>query len=204
MDFYYNSICHMCKQVRPDLKKCASCRFISYCSKEHQISDWKNHKQVCKILSKSKKILTLEENCGYDRWRSYRTDLQFYLMLRLNREILPHESQMWMFPRNCAVCYSVEGLKDCQECFCLCYCSKEHQTLDRETHQRYCSELKLCLDLDRFYLSNPEVDVELKEIDMKVEQLPISIHECIELFLNTSKLNGPLQRIFVTDILQVC
>ena len=29
------------------LKTCARCNYAMYCSKEHQISDWKRHKMIC-------------------------------------------------------------------------------------------------------------------------------------------------------------
>ena len=39
--------CHVCGSTQ-SLKRCAKCKTIFYCSREHQISDWKNHKVDCK------------------------------------------------------------------------------------------------------------------------------------------------------------
>lgn len=62
--------CALCKKGLKDknegeilLRQCAGCRLIEYCSQECQKSDWKNHKQMCKIAQQypvSSKSLKLE------------------------------------------------------------------------------------------------------------------------------------------------
>lgn len=42
-----NARCNLCGTVK-DLKRCARCTQVFYCSKEHQTEDWKQHKKVCK------------------------------------------------------------------------------------------------------------------------------------------------------------
>ncbi|KAJ6643545.1 Histone-lysine N-methyltransferase ASHR1 [Pseudolycoriella hygida] len=37
--------CPICSQ--PATKRCTTCKKVSYCSQEHQIEDWKNHKPNC-------------------------------------------------------------------------------------------------------------------------------------------------------------
>ena len=37
---------HACNTM-DRLKTCARCNYAKYCSKEHQISDWKRHKMIC-------------------------------------------------------------------------------------------------------------------------------------------------------------
>lgn len=41
--------CAICG-VLENLKCCGKCRSVWYCNREHQTSDWKNHKKICKIL----------------------------------------------------------------------------------------------------------------------------------------------------------
>lgn len=41
-----DDICGICGIVAS--KKCSACKQVSYCSKEHQKSDWKKHKKNCK------------------------------------------------------------------------------------------------------------------------------------------------------------
>ncbi|KAK9873448.1 hypothetical protein WA026_022679 [Henosepilachna vigintioctopunctata] len=199
MDFFYSSICHVCKNVNTDLRRCASCKFVAYCSKSHQVCDWKNHKQICKHISEYTKSNKLDEHCGYSTWRFYRLKFKFHLEQKLGRRLLSNESQMWMFPRHCSVCYSSELLKDCNECFCVAYCSIEHKTLDKKRHSMFCPELKLCLELDRYQITNPGIEIIFKEVNPNVECLPNSIHESIELFLEVSELNY-MDKVLATDI----
>lgn len=50
-----NKTCQNCgklgSQFSVPLKSCAKCHWASYCSRECQKADWKNHKQVCKTTS---------------------------------------------------------------------------------------------------------------------------------------------------------
>ena len=39
--------CELCDSFE-DLKTCSGCRLVFYCCREHQIQDWKKHKQNCK------------------------------------------------------------------------------------------------------------------------------------------------------------
>jgi hypothetical protein len=43
--------CNFCGQIGN--KICTGCRKVRYCSEEHQLSDWKKHKQVCKGKAKA-------------------------------------------------------------------------------------------------------------------------------------------------------
>jgi len=38
--------CAICKATE-NLKQCSKCRSVYYCSREHQLEDWKTHKNVC-------------------------------------------------------------------------------------------------------------------------------------------------------------
>lgn len=44
MDFI--DACNVCG-VKGKLFRCSKCRQARYCSREHQVSDWKTHKRVC-------------------------------------------------------------------------------------------------------------------------------------------------------------
>jgi uncharacterized protein Veg len=49
-----SNICHSCQKSVEKISKCAKCRIASYCSRECQIKDWKNHKIICNDLGKQK------------------------------------------------------------------------------------------------------------------------------------------------------
>ena len=42
-------------------RKCAACKSLGYCSREHQRSDWKSHKKECKRICKARKAATASE-----------------------------------------------------------------------------------------------------------------------------------------------
>jgi len=50
-DFPVTMLCKVCfKQYGVKLKYCSVCKSTSYCSRECQVKDWKNHKMECKTM----------------------------------------------------------------------------------------------------------------------------------------------------------
>ena len=44
----YNE-CEVCSE--PASKRCQQCKTVWYCSRDHQVSDWKSHKARCKAIA---------------------------------------------------------------------------------------------------------------------------------------------------------
>src|SRR5690554_4872015 len=61
------SACAVC-QTRTNLLRCSRCKVVKYCSKEHQIQDWPNHKHQCTLLQSTYHNTTNENPTisGYD------------------------------------------------------------------------------------------------------------------------------------------
>lgn len=57
--FFNKKLCALCDKPECHLK-CSVCRITYYCSKEHQTSDWKNHKNYCPDLRLLKFISSQE------------------------------------------------------------------------------------------------------------------------------------------------
>jgi len=59
-------------------KKCAKCKFTSYCCQAHQVFDWQkqNHKAVCE---------------GYEHWSHVENDVDELLKLMIEKENMPGE-----------------------------------------------------------------------------------------------------------------
>ncbi|GFH55178.1 hypothetical protein CTEN210_11654 [Chaetoceros tenuissimus] len=54
-DWAKSTCTHCCKvNLDKELLVCAKCKYAGYCSKECQVSDWKNHKKICDLLRKTK------------------------------------------------------------------------------------------------------------------------------------------------------
>ena len=54
---YYCTTCKACG-LKASMK-CSACKKVSYCCKEHQVLDWKQHKSVCKGLCNSSHNISL-------------------------------------------------------------------------------------------------------------------------------------------------
>ena len=44
------SVCGNCMKEGEDLRRCTGCKFIRYCSKNCQVTEWSAHKQYCKSI----------------------------------------------------------------------------------------------------------------------------------------------------------
>lgn len=147
-NFYYSCLCHTCKNRSDTLKRCSACKSIAYCSRDHQISDWANHKALCKAIVSTNKTFTYKNGCSMKEFKQYRIALQISWCAALKRDLQPFETQMWMFPRVCAVCFSKENLVDCRNCLNVSYCSVDHMKEHQDSHEKNCKQLKLCMEVD--------------------------------------------------------
>ncbi len=66
--------CSYCKQKSNNLKQCANCVGIFYCSRECQVNDWKEHKVECTEIffadMFSKSDLVQSENCDHSLFKN--------------------------------------------------------------------------------------------------------------------------------------
>ena len=106
-----SSACIVCNE--PASLRCSKCKNANYCGRDHQVSNWKDHKLVCGTIN----------NENVDK--------------KVNNIKSPVESSQ---PRQCAYCY-VTGInyKSCGKCSKRFYCKKEHQILDwKKGHNKWC------------------------------------------------------------------
>ncbi|XP_060517205.1 uncharacterized protein LOC132696410 [Cylas formicarius] len=149
--FFYSSICNFCKQMG-DLKKCSSCKICSYCSRQHQELDWKNHKVLCKIIAQSNQSLQYNVRT-FSELSNFQIKQSLFWQTRLGRPLKPDESQMWMFPQVCAVCFTRANLRPCEICFNAFYCSEEHKRKHTPLHNQFCKLLYLAMQVDTYCFS---------------------------------------------------
>lgn len=209
-EFYQSTICHVCKNISSNLKRCSSCKLFAYCSVEHQKMHWKFHKQFCKMMEKmlndgSRKkhhIFDLEntDRLSFAEWRTLRSSMKFIWEKKLNRELFHSENQAWMFPRVCEICRSSQQdtLEDCAICYSASYCSTDHRIKHSYIHDKFCKELKLCYDINKILfdgLEYPKIDV----LDAP-EKFPNNINSFIQGYVSLSEGND-YNSVFASEIL---
>lgn len=151
---FYATICHVCKRFHDvRLKRCGGCNMIAYCGQQHQKQHWVQHKPLCKAIRKIVRVHNIE-SCGgtLEEWRNIKTNFMLLVSFKLGRRLDPCEQQMFMFPRECAVCHERNGqlLEDCQKC-AASFC-KSHR--DSVTHRNNCASLELCFHLSLLIMTD--------------------------------------------------
>ncbi|CAL4079502.1 unnamed protein product [Meganyctiphanes norvegica] len=156
---YHPGVCHKClkwpKNVN-NLKKCAGCKLIHYCSRECQEEDWPTHKELCRevradgnqtVFSEAKLSVKKRED-----WWPFCKDLIRSTSLQLGRELEWFERDIFLFPRVCEVCKDahVPRLHGCRECNSVFYCPAEHSVQEKELHKQYCYSFFLATQCDIF------------------------------------------------------
>ena len=85
-----------------ELKACSGCLSICYAGRDQQKSDWKRHKQVCKVLQKLNKS---NPGCHpLSKQPDMQGTFQKTLSAALNRELSQFESDLLVYPRLCSIC----------------------------------------------------------------------------------------------------
>ncbi|XP_057653853.1 uncharacterized protein LOC130892442 [Diorhabda carinulata] len=185
--YYHSNLCHVCK-ISGKLKRCSQCRSIAYCSQEHQKFDWKYHKKFCAAMTRA------NSDCEFIAIRNFEDlltvkKIKFRLLCKyLQRQLSIYENQICMFSRHCEICYSPNIYSECDKCKSVFFCSDDHKFKFEHFHQKNCSEFKLNLEIGLFTkFNNEEVDLFVCDISKKLQTLPHSLSELVELYDKSSK-----------------
>lgn len=182
MDFYYFSLCHVCKWPSPNLKKCSRCKVLYYCSRDHQLQDWPSHKSICKAITNVNKSYICPKNPNTDEYNHYKSTSSLLWRCELGRDLKYSEHQMWMFSKICKFCYSPEADIVCTTCLSVAYCTEQHENLHKPVHKRFCHDLKLCLLLNQITKKEGVVrDWSNFKVSQRVEYLPEHFGEVLRL-----------------------
>ncbi|XP_018579774.1 uncharacterized protein LOC108917575 [Anoplophora glabripennis] len=182
--FYYNNLCHVCKESNQNLKRCSVCKTVAYCSRDHQKQDWKFHKDLCKAIAKVDEILKYSTISTFEDFRKYNVSKSILWHKELCRKLDDFECQMWMFPRVCAKCFSRKVIIDCPNCLNVSYCSEQHKNDHEKQHSEFCGALKLCMDIDLYNFhekySTPKIAVH--DFEPEVNILPNNLQELMRMY----------------------
>ncbi|XP_033209945.1 uncharacterized protein LOC117168418 [Belonocnema kinseyi] len=162
---YYPNHCQICQCIdneKSPLKRCSRCQLVSYCGKEHQAQDFKQHKDLCKALSKlggprlfvDLKKTQFSEDAPIETKimlmakRSFlKMDILSQITTQLNRKPYFYELQIVNFPRVCSVCFESNPtkLQSCPNCPQSSFCV-EHR--DDPSHSKICSCFNLAREIE--------------------------------------------------------
>jgi hypothetical protein len=87
----------------------------------------------------------------------------------------PYEQEMFLYPRVCNQCRMDDGTKlnECPDCHSFFYCCDEHLSI---THQEWCKDLKLLLDLNIEQSKKGRIDCMLPHTLLEnFEEFPASL-----------------------------
>ena len=174
--FFYPNACFLCGDVGvpnpSNLRRCSSCKMISYCCKEHQVDHWPDHRAVCAEINHLLK--SSSSNNLFDFLRTMKDpekrlkkkqSLMAIIQKRLNRNLNACEIQMFLHPRVCVVCLesNPDLLYNCSSCTQVSFC--ENHVNDPE-HSQWCLYYRICflLDWKSIFDSRFEISPSIKKV----------------------------------------
>jgi len=155
--FYWGN-CFVCKKTSSTaaaMKRCTRCKSVYYCSQEHQKFHWKKHKNLCNYLADAGQevqqfsFFSGMENSETERWKTFRMNAIITCEIMSGKPLELSEKEIFLFPRACRVCHGVQDkMFDCLSCYCVSYCSEQHEQEDHLRHQYSCRLLKIAMLAD--------------------------------------------------------
>ncbi|PSN56314.1 hypothetical protein C0J52_07517 [Blattella germanica] len=152
---FLSYVCHVCKSLDSktcSLKKCNSCKLISYCSKKHQKDHWSAHKDMCTAITAICKrdnlshLFEKAKGLSPNDFRLYRTHFVNMCAQELGRNLQLWEKEMIYYPQVCHSCYEsdMQKLINCQNCNHVSYCNAQHRKAD---HDIWCKQFLVYRDI---------------------------------------------------------
>lgn len=198
---FYPNACIICSGTT-NLRRCSRCQMISYCSEEHQLEHWPEHKELCKIISimmKERGVSHLYEKFrGTDlhTWRKERMNIAEEAESRCSKTFQINDTFLFQFSRSCYVCYESRQklLKNCSGCPAATFCN-EHPS--SPIHDKDCEKIRESFEIAR-QLSDRIEKNGLKESQSILTSVlhgitrlepPISMEDFLLKFANSERLS---------------
>ncbi|XP_051154851.1 uncharacterized protein LOC127277613 [Leptopilina boulardi] len=196
--------CHVCKYHNTTIS-CTRCKMIFYCCKDHMKMNQLDHKTMCKVILgflNEKETPHLFDKMKIDndeKWLEAKVNFMKQAKLKLNRDLLNFEKQMFLFPKTCFVCHESD-LSVLKTCLCSVSLCKLHR--DDAEHKNLCKDFQLNIKLET---SNEKPDepfttaASLKKKKKKI--LPSSMDKFIDLYFLLKSHHEEMQKFIVSDLL---
>lgn len=208
--FFHPNVCHVCKTTKR-LTECPSCRMISYCSEEHKMLHRAQHNEICQAILTCSTYWNIYNSRGktLEEWTEFKKMNMQCIIRSLNRDLEPHEREMFLFAKSCIVCRVQDLLVPCVDCFSINMCANHY--LRARKHS--CEKLLLCfsLHIETVSRNNRDSKIPLKYLFFDknaIHDMPAFIRECIQRegkiifwslndYIYTDDFSGPLTLIYV-------
>ncbi|XP_033209629.1 uncharacterized protein LOC117168246 [Belonocnema kinseyi] len=225
---YYPNQCQICYCIdneKSPLKRCSRCHLVSYCSKDHQAKDYKQHKSLCKVLSElgGPRLFQDLKKTEYPKDVSFAAKVELStkrsilkhavlsrITTKLDRKPFLYELQIVNFPRVCSVCFESDPalLRSCANCPQSSFCEKHGQD---KTHSKYCSGYNLAreIELDKVGKSCFELEMtQLKTFHFPCQQKKSSLPSSMKNFIKNNcclrvKRNAKLEGVLSKQLWDV-
>lgn len=130
------TVCRFCNGSSKQLKGCARCLQVFYCSKECQREDWsQRHRDECKAMTSVEK--NERGHQPKSEAKEERREIEIY-----KRKSKTEDRKSSASLDCCSLCGRNGDLKTCKGCDKQNYCSLECQTADWKTHKTSCTKEK--------------------------------------------------------------
>lgn len=130
------TVCRFCNGSSKQLKGCARCLQVFYCSKECQREDWsQRHRDECKAMTSVEK--NERGHQPKSEAKEERREIEIY-----KRKSKTEDRKSSASLDCCSLCGRNGDLKTCKGCDKQNYCSLECQTADWKTHKTSCTREK--------------------------------------------------------------
>ncbi|XP_043270292.1 uncharacterized protein [Venturia canescens] len=200
--FFFPNACNVCHVYGKDveLKRCSSCKMITYCGRKHQIEHWPLHKDICRVLSDilKEKGKLYEPRTNMERkeaWLVVKTHLKRLVERKLGRTLTNHEMEMIQAPRSCEICHETDPqkLSNCNDCPFASFCNKHPQD---SKHSEKCKANNIFLET-HFVMLPPG---EYFESNNYGKSIPRDMKEAIKLYESTYRFDKLFEPKRIWDI----
>jgi len=112
--------------------QCRRCKLVYYCCREHQLDDWKAHKEICASKPVSSLASLSEEHLQVHNGICDRTESECSSEPTIRTDVFA--------TRHVCNYHDCENIAEgqCKQCKKVYYCCKEHQHQDWQAHKALC------------------------------------------------------------------